>query len=83
MESTDNNRNTASVTPTIRPKRKRGRPPKKDWQIEKPAIQVLLRVGYGTMMLAKHYDMTPMGMAFVLRRLGLRTKWQESEHVQH
>ena len=70
------------INKNIEPIYTRGRPPSRDWEGERFTIALLLKAGYGFLALAKFYDMSPAGMRLVLRRLGLRTIWQEAQDGQ-
>lgn len=72
METTDN----------IVSRYKRGRPPVRDWEAAKPEIELLLKAGYGVQALGRHYGISPAGARLVLKRLGLRTLWQDAQHGQ-
>lgn len=55
-----------------------GRPPKHDWRSAQDEIQTLIDEGYGLLRLSKRYKVSISGMRLVLRRLGLRTRYQAS-----
>jgi hypothetical protein len=80
VESTDNN--NASVTSVMPPKRKVGRPPSRNWDALKPELELLIRAGYGLRALARHYGASTCSVNYQLKRMGLSTVWQESEHGQ-
>jgi hypothetical protein len=69
----------APATTTSEPvvKRKRGRPPLRAWEAERPMLELLIRSGYGYPALAKHYGVSGFGMRNILKRLGLSTQTQE------
>ena len=60
-------------------KRSRGRPPSKNWEAERPIIEMLIRAGMGIPAIAKHYEISISGARVVLKRLGLQTLWQEQD----
>jgi hypothetical protein len=62
---------------TTKQRNRGGRPPLKNWQAERDSIQLLLNVGYGVVEVAKHYHMSVAGARVVMRRLGLKTLWQQ------
>lgn len=62
--------------------RRRGRPASRDWAgVEKPIIESLLRAGYGIRAIARFYNISPSHALHILRKLGLRTQWQEEKVV--
>ena len=70
------------ATNTVKPKYTRGRPPSRDWEATKPEIELLIKAGYGCLALGKYYGLSNAGMRRVLRRLGLKTIWQEAHDGQ-
>lgn len=52
-------------------------PTKHNWQEKRPEIERLIAKGYGLNRLGRHYGMTSVGMLGVLRRLKLRTLYQQ------
>ena len=61
----------------VKQKRGPGRPCKRDWEAERPVIELLIRAGYGYPAIARHYGLSPLGARKMLQRLGLRTHRQE------
>ena len=70
------------ATNTIKPSYTRGRPPSRDWEAERPTIALLLRSGSGVHAIAKHYELSISGARVLLKRLGLKTIWQEAQDGQ-
>jgi hypothetical protein len=69
---------TQTTSPDVNLPSYPGRPPLKDWPAEKATLQAAIDQGDGFLKLANRYRMSVPGMRAVLRRLGLRTKRQQS-----
>ena len=70
------------ATNNIKPRYTRGRPPSRDWEATKPEIELLIKAGYGCEALGKYYGLSDSGVRLVLKRLGLKTIWQEARDGQ-
>ena len=64
--------------PVVKPKRRRGRPPIVNWENARAELVILIKLGYSVPRLARHIgNITPNGLRYALRRLGLATKRQQ------